>query len=559
MAASIWGPQSTGFLTSSIFTVENIAGLRLLTSVAAVVYVLGYYDKTDGGGGLYCWDPEDLTSLDNGGTVIIAADGSRWKLINDRLPTVSAFGGISPLGLTDISSAVQAACNDSSLVIIPPGVYIIKDVTIPNGCAVQMDGAYITDSAGAQFIFKLTGYNSKLLGGQISSAANCAQAAVVVDDTRNSKIASLNIVNSTNGIRLQSSSNGSNGFGCTRLQISDVMIDTFTGKGLDVLKNVSEINATNLYCDAGTVASIAQPSLQNPRPASAGVSIVSTGSVVAFGGHIFTNTTAINCQDGWSFTDVTLIKLIGCISDSASRYAYAVLGASSDIRIDASFAGTCARAVYTAGTSQRISTTGLQTFGVGEIPSFGGSDWYTRVGMGSPFYELESSGTSKQSVDAASWTSAGANSHKILIGAGTELRAIGAERYTFFTTANLAINSGVIVGPAGPGAVGTPGLTGATELSSWVLSTPQVFNSQLFSVYCNIAPGVGQSITYTLQVNGVSTGITATISGAATSATGVGSVVGAATGDRITITIVSSATATPSIHRGYILGCQQPG
>lgn len=61
--------------------VDSIAALRALShSTYTRVFVTGYYTAHDGGGGAYQYDPNDTTSADNGGTVIVAADGGRWKL-----------------------------------------------------------------------------------------------------------------------------------------------------------------------------------------------------------------------------------------------------------------------------------------------------------------------------------------------------------------------------------------------------------------------------------------------------------------------------------------------
>lgn len=63
-------------------TVDTIAALRALASFRNQrARVIGYYAKWDGGGGVYAVDPADTTSADNGGTIIVAADGARWKMV----------------------------------------------------------------------------------------------------------------------------------------------------------------------------------------------------------------------------------------------------------------------------------------------------------------------------------------------------------------------------------------------------------------------------------------------------------------------------------------------
>lgn len=74
--------------------VNSIAELRgLLSTVPSkAAAVLGYYAKGDGGGGVYYLDSLDNVSADNGGTIIVATDGGRWKLQYLESVTVKQFG-----------------------------------------------------------------------------------------------------------------------------------------------------------------------------------------------------------------------------------------------------------------------------------------------------------------------------------------------------------------------------------------------------------------------------------------------------------------------------------
>lgn len=63
--------------------VASVAALRTLSKTAAPrVQTTGYYGDGDGGGNLYYIDAADTTSADNGGSVIVGADGGRWKSVN---------------------------------------------------------------------------------------------------------------------------------------------------------------------------------------------------------------------------------------------------------------------------------------------------------------------------------------------------------------------------------------------------------------------------------------------------------------------------------------------
>lgn len=72
--------------------VDTIAALRSMTDTFDTINVLGYYDKGDGGGGLFYWD-ETSTEADNGGTIIQATGVTtgRWKKINNSISSTSEY------------------------------------------------------------------------------------------------------------------------------------------------------------------------------------------------------------------------------------------------------------------------------------------------------------------------------------------------------------------------------------------------------------------------------------------------------------------------------------
>lgn len=102
-------------------TVDSISALRLLSSARNQrAFVLGYYVKGDGGGGAYFVDPADTTSADNGGSVIVAADGARWKLSARKRVSVLQFGAKNDSSF-DSYAAIQAAHNAFESVDYPSG------------------------------------------------------------------------------------------------------------------------------------------------------------------------------------------------------------------------------------------------------------------------------------------------------------------------------------------------------------------------------------------------------------------------------------------------------
>lgn len=100
-------------LGNTVIVVRNsIAQLRALDHTKQkAAFVTGYYNPFDGGGGPYFYDPTDVTSADNGGSIIIATDGARWKLHGPADWFVEQFGGGGIGGGSDDAVYTQNAIN----------------------------------------------------------------------------------------------------------------------------------------------------------------------------------------------------------------------------------------------------------------------------------------------------------------------------------------------------------------------------------------------------------------------------------------------------------------
>lgn len=85
--------------------VTSVAALRLVDKLSKdKVITTGYYATSDGGGGTYFLDASDTTSPDNGSTVIVGADGGRWKLSFTNYIHIKQAGA---LGGQDISGMLN--------------------------------------------------------------------------------------------------------------------------------------------------------------------------------------------------------------------------------------------------------------------------------------------------------------------------------------------------------------------------------------------------------------------------------------------------------------------
>ncbi|PHN61171.1 hypothetical protein AO268_03545 [Pseudomonas sp. ICMP 8385] len=110
---------------NSARAVDSIAALKALdSSNIQRATVIGYYAKGDGGGGVYYADLTDTTTADNGGTVIVATDGARWKLATVDVVDIRQFGARNG-SATSSSPQIQKAFDDGGTKSAADGVYLL--------------------------------------------------------------------------------------------------------------------------------------------------------------------------------------------------------------------------------------------------------------------------------------------------------------------------------------------------------------------------------------------------------------------------------------------------
>ena len=153
------------FLSRVNRVVDSIAALRSLSKATYTrAFVTGYYAPHDGGGGAYQYDPADTTTADNSGTVIVATDGGRWKLMHNGTVSVCQFGarGTSAVGaLVDDTAAFRSAVATGLTIHIPkPTTYFrltdMVTLTAPSqeiygdgdNSLVQVDSAFNMSALG---------------------------------------------------------------------------------------------------------------------------------------------------------------------------------------------------------------------------------------------------------------------------------------------------------------------------------------------------------------------------------------------------------------------------
>lgn len=97
-------------------SLQDYAALRAYTGRAKRIYITGLLvtAKPAGIAGVFQYDPTDTTSADNGGTIIVGADGRRWKRQYDGGVRVKWFNA-KGYGDTDDTDALQAAIDATDI------------------------------------------------------------------------------------------------------------------------------------------------------------------------------------------------------------------------------------------------------------------------------------------------------------------------------------------------------------------------------------------------------------------------------------------------------------
>lgn len=228
--------------------VDSIAALRTLSTTRYKrAFVLGYHAKGDGGGGAYWLDTTDSASVDNGGTVIVAADGGRWKLATTGPISIKQFGAKMD-DSTDDAPSIQAAIDwvlsqpGGGQIWIPVGTSrISKSIRVP----VVSDKDFVMVGCGVASKFRATGTMAMFDVGAESPAfgtnymfrdfgivqpTSGTVVGVLLRNVNGARLEGLDISNVNNGVVLQATYNpritGCRFYGCGNSAITTAVTGT---------------------------------------------------------------------------------------------------------------------------------------------------------------------------------------------------------------------------------------------------------------------------------------------------------------------------------------------
>lgn len=189
--------KGSAIVGRSVQSVANITALRALlkTAKSTVAVLAGYYTVGDaGGGGTYVLDPADTTSVDNGGTIIVATDGGRWKLQTKGEVNVRQFGAKGD-GVTDDRAAIQSAidtfASNGGRIFVPDGVFAIGGAGVVLRNEVANFNGQVLYGAGMGSTLKKIGTGNAVLS---IVGASCTVRDISIDG---SSLAETGIITNT--------------------------------------------------------------------------------------------------------------------------------------------------------------------------------------------------------------------------------------------------------------------------------------------------------------------------------------------------------------------------
>lgn len=316
--------------------VATTAEIRtLLKTGVGYTYRQGYNAPGDRGDAWYWLDPSDTTSPDNGGSVIVAADGGRWKLLHNGAVTSAQFGVVAD-GVAISTTAMQNALTYTSaqgggaiklrIVAGTGSIKVNNGLTVGSGQYIEFEPGVTIDATGLpnettslfsaanQSVVVMIGNGATLLGARTSAnpAIEGSSAAFFIYGSDNVVIQDFNIANfATDGITIT----GDTGASGPSTNVRIVGCDCYNNRR----NGLSIIHAQGVIVDGGRYRS------SNGAPSGpwAGIDIEPNNGEYAQDINLRDVRTQQNIGPGFQFT-------VGSMSGTAgSVYDVTVLGGHS--------------------------------------------------------------------------------------------------------------------------------------------------------------------------------------------------------------------------------------
>lgn len=452
--------------TSNNRVVNTISALRLLVGARNQrATTLGYYARGDGGASQYYLDSSDTTSADNGGSVIVGADGSRWKLVISGVVNVLQFGARGD-GSTNDDAAFQAALTYSKVVRVPykATAYVLTGVVLLPNNALLGDPWCKINHTGSGTLFTMRGSQTTVVGFDIDSSTSVTGAKIFLIDTANASMeyVYINRIKCLKPWVFLVDSGGANY--CTNLHVTEISCRQVRGPGVSgtrLFAFVYFLDVTLDYLANGVAANVGGFALAgNAGAIFRDCDVLGTATDGSFPNQI-----------GFNFASCAAVWIERCMSDTLGSAGFRISGCSNFYITDAS-ASLCNGDGFVIGdTSSAITLNGCYAGGRGSLSgAVANLDGYRVVGgtnskitfnackatqnTGNGFEIATGSVVNSSACQSYNNLGRGLVSSGVTLNVGMQLASNGIGNYTLGTAfdhlAVSQLNSGALVTVTGP-------------------------------------------------------------------------------------------------------------
>jgi parallel beta-helix repeat protein len=502
-------------------TVDSIAALRALDKTKYTrAFVTGYYGASDGGGGAYQLDPDDTSSTDNGGTVIVATDGARWKLQYFTALSLKQFGAKID-GTTQDTTAVINAIENVKDVYHPGGFCLVGPMAFQNLLGVRLKGVSRRES-----MFKLVST------GTMFKWSDCSDMQVI--DLGFAPNAGLS---NTDGMQFDGASSINTVDRCQFADFSLVGL-TFVGTESEQISGNTLSNSLLLGCGVNNFLSVWSSDFfyHNNQ-----FGVTQTGVVPQVGAYL-QNSSAGTYTENYHWGNTVGFRHLNCNYNRIENNRF------EESKQQGVYMNGCTRTIFSGNT---IHTNSQQAFGGFDNAYFTNCD--TLIVSGNTSFDWNNGATAHRygfffDVGCAAVELKG---NTAPMGWNTAPYGFDASLATTKVQGDVA-QCGVTGGNAIPAGQTTFFGAGVSNFSISGVPITAGRQCQLYRIFVSAdhPPGVGQTYTYTLMKNGVSTGTVLTIAGASTfAAEMIQNGLMLLEADSYCLKLDVSAAATASFHR----------